>query len=78
MLSTTACKTYPSVAAKITDNMICTYTENKDACQGDSGGPLNFVDPVTGQVYLVGIISWGIGCAKLDTPGVYTKVLPSF
>lgn len=36
--------------------------------QGDSGGPLI----VNGK--LVGIISWGFGCAAPERPGVYTKV----
>ena len=39
-----------------------------DACIDDSGGP--FV--VDGR--LAGIVSWGIGCARPSTPGVYTRV----
>lgn len=39
-----------------------------DACIDDSGGP--FV--VDGR--LAGIVSWGIGCARPHTPGVYTRV----
>lgn len=52
---------------EIFDYNICAFSEGKDSCQADSGGPLMF------QGELVGIVSWGQGCAK-DTPGVYTSV----
>ncbi|MFT7805054.1 tissue-type plasminogen activator [Arapaima gigas] len=57
-----------------TPNMICAGDTRglDDACKGDSGGPL--VCPKEGRFTLIGLISWGDGCGKKDTPGVYTRV----
>ncbi|XP_068233867.1 trypsin-1-like isoform X2 [Palaemon carinicauda] len=59
---------------KITGNMICAGTPDgsQDACSGDSGGSL--VVREGGKVTLVGITSFGYGCGRPDTPGVYTRV----
>lgn len=45
----------------------------KDSCGGDSGGPLYIRDPL-GQQVLIGIVSWGAGCAEAGKPGIYTSV----
>ena len=63
---------YASSGYGIADSMICAGLPDggKDSCQGDSGGP--FIDAATKE--LVGIVSWGIGCARAGYPGVYTQV----
>ena len=80
---------------RISRNMICAGI-GQDACQGDSGGPL-IAEPAeqayrpevaTDEPVLVGVVSWGIGCAGLKVdlkegedisaqsvyPGIYTRV----
>ncbi|XP_038114133.1 venom serine protease 34 [Culex quinquefasciatus] len=58
---------------RITSKQMCTYTPHKDTCQGDSGGPLFFTDPENEQFYVVGVVSYGYGCAT-HKPAVYTRV----
>ena len=55
----------------ISDNMFCAGllgVGGKDACQGDSGGP------VVQNGVVVGVVSWGAGCADAKYPGVKTRI----
>ena len=67
---------YGSYEDGITSNMLCAREEGggEDACQGDSGGPLVIKGDVASEDIQVGVVSWGIGCASADYPGVYSRV----
>ncbi|SER15762.1 S1 family peptidase [Lentzea albida] len=59
--------TYPHF---LKEDMFCAgYDAGKvDTCQGDSGGP------VVAGGKLVGVTSWGEGCARRGKPGVYVRI----
>ncbi|KAM7326459.1 hypothetical protein ACRRTK_014937 [Alexandromys fortis] len=75
IIDTNTCNAEEAYNGRIEDTMLCAgYMEgNIDACQGDSGGPL--VHPNSRDIwYLVGIVSWGHECGRINKPGVYTRV----
>ena len=59
----------------VTDKQICTLYDGeiaKGACYGDSGGPLIYRH---GDTHVqIGIVSWGIRCAKQGYPVVHTRI----
>lgn len=77
------CQKLPRYSKMVTDNMLCAghLEGGKDACAGDSGGPLvcrlqTDENEKSGSVQpwiLTGVVSWGIGCAQKNMPGVYAK-----
>jgi secreted trypsin-like serine protease len=68
-VSDATCKTQYG-STNIRPGMICAAALGKDTCQGDSGGPM----VIAGNKTLVGITSWGYGCADPRYAGVYTSV----
>jgi trypsin len=55
------------------ESEVCAETLGGDSCQGDSGGPL-FGTLADGRAVQVGIVSYGLGCATPEFPGVYGEV----
>lgn len=55
---------------------LAAIANGKDTCGGDSGGPLFDVDGANGGTspLLVGITSYGLGCAVRNVPGIYANV----
>jgi len=52
---------------------MCAGRGGKDSCQGDSGGPL-FVKAADRGWIQLGVVSWGFGCAREGSPGVYARL----
>jgi secreted trypsin-like serine protease len=68
------CNAKDAYSGAIKPGMMCAgYRDGGvDSCQGDSGGPL-VLRGKDGAV-LVGVVSWGDGCARKLRYGVYTRV----
>jgi secreted trypsin-like serine protease len=70
-LTTVSCDEVPDYRGRTNGDMLCAGAPGMDACQGDSGGPLI---RTYGRPTLVGIVSWGLGCADAAHPGVYVRI----
>lgn len=72
IVSTEECNKPESYNDQITPQMLCAGERNGglDSCQGDSGGPL--VHEVSRR--LIGVVSFGEGCARALKYGVYSRV----
>ncbi|MBF0313561.1 MAG: serine protease [Oligoflexia bacterium] len=60
----------------VSEKQICADNNNlgkQDSCFGDSGGPL-IVESSKKVAYLIGLVSWGMDCAQIGSPGVYTRL----
>ena len=51
---------------------MCAYKQGTDSCQGDSGGPL--VVKEDGRMTVVGVVSYGFGCARSGFAGIYARI----
>jgi secreted trypsin-like serine protease len=74
IVSHAECNSPAAYDGEVFNNQICAGLRQggKDACYGDSGGPL-WVSK-NGKDHLIGIVSWGEGCALPRKYGVYTRV----
>jgi len=75
LISDETCKRGDVYGNMITSSMFCAGKlgiGGVDSCQGDSGGPV--VKKIDGKWTVLGVVSWGMGCARPGKPGVYTRV----
>jgi secreted trypsin-like serine protease len=74
IVSNTVCNQPDSYNGDILASMFCAGKKQGgiDSCQGDSGGPSSAV--INGRTTLVGVVSWGEGCARRLKYGVYSRI----
>ena len=69
-----ACGSVPRFATQLRGLTICAVPQRtgQDSCNGDSGGPMTVGRG--NDRFLVGLVSWGRGCALRGEPAIYTDV----
>jgi secreted trypsin-like serine protease len=73
-VSNDVCNQPQSYNGDVLASMMCAGKEEGgiDSCQGDSGGPASAM--LQGRHTLVGVVSWGEGCARRLKYGIYSRV----
>jgi secreted trypsin-like serine protease len=74
VVSNDVCNQPESYGGDVTATMLCAGKKEGgiDSCQGDSGGPLSA--QIGGNTTLIGVVSWGEGCARRLKYGIYSRV----
>ncbi|XP_007499808.2 probable threonine protease PRSS50 [Monodelphis domestica] len=63
----------PTIVRIISIGMLCSdYSRGRDFCIGDDGSPL--ACEVDNTWFQAGLVSWSLGCAQPETPGVYARI----
>lgn len=74
LISDATCRAAGGSYTNVGDVSFCAGLQQggKDSCQGDSGGPI--VINRSGTITQLGVVSWGIGCARPGKYGVYSDI----
>ena len=70
-LTVADCASFPEYAGETEEYQLCATSPDSDTCTGDSGGPLVMERD---RPELVGVVSWGHGCYRENSAGVYVRI----